>query len=269
MKTASWHVSRTYKVVMILCAGVFVSGCGIGQSQPTVTPTSTSTPVPSATAAPTMTATAIHATSAAGPTGKLLFSDTFDDNRNNWNLTDEPGLVNINDGSLEIVAGEHDITGARVPMTSSPADVVISVDIQVSPPPGAAPKDLLPFAGAGCRASGNSLYFLGVSVLPASGFFGGFISSIMEVNNASMNALVDPMRTISSAPDARIGKWFSVSFVCFKDAFRVVDSRGFTMAKAQDSSLQKGSILILLSRIKSSAERARFDNLRIMEATGP
>jgi hypothetical protein len=270
-------ISMYFKFIVLVSVGLTAAGCGSGQLTPTTViptttntsaPAPTNTSVPTATLSPTATPTTTPATTSTPIAGKVIFSDSFDDNRNKWNLTDYPGLVNINDGSLQIIAGEHGITGVRVPLTANPSDVVIAVDLQFKPPPGTSAADVFPFAGAACRATSNSLYFLGASVLPVGGAGSGFVGIIVDVLHGTWNTLVEPFSAMSSATDARVGQWFHVTFHCKGDKLSIEDSEAKTVAQANNADLKKGSLLLVLSRITDSSESARFDNLEIIDTTG-
>ena len=262
MNTNQSPVKIIFKVVILLSVSLMVSGCGTGQLPgPTITTTLTHTPIPTATSTqtPTLTPTTTP-TVMASPTpiaNKLIFSDTFEDNSNCWDLAD---FIKIKDGLMQLSTGGHQLAAIKTPIDSTPNDVMIQVDIHPNPPAGTDPSTIFSY-GVGCRlnAQGSDFYFFGVSPILNENRF--FMATFFQFKEAKQ---VDYQLFPIELPKAQNGDGFTATFLCSGNKFMII-ADGNILAVAINNDFGEGDLFLGMYQPDAIAGSVNFDNLIVSE----
>jgi hypothetical protein len=261
MNTNRFSAKLLCKTGVLLVVFLTITGCGPGQFLgPTMTPIPTNTPAPTATSSPTPTRTPTPVpTATARPTqvpDKIIFSDSFEDNINQWDLAN---FTKIENGLMEVRSGDHELAAIKIPLRATPNDVAVQVDIIPNPPAGADPSMFL--YGVGCRLNetGNDFYFFGVS--PAPGVDGFFMATFMQFKDAK---LVDYELLPIELPESQDGDGFAANFLCSEDNFKILDGK-FVVAAITNSDFREGDLFLGIYRLEGIAGSVKFDNLTVSE----
>ena len=261
MNTNRFSAKLLFKTGVLLAVFLTVTGCGPGQFLgPTMTPIPTDTPNPTATSSPTPTYTPTSApTATARPTqvpDQVIFSDTFDNNSNRWDLAN---LAKIENGLMRVSSGNHQLAAIMIPLEATPNDVAVQVDIIPNPPAGADPSAFL--YGVGCRVNktGSDFFFFGLS--PAPGVDGFFMATFLQFKELK---LVDYEIFPVELPEARNGDGFAATFRCSDDNFRILDGK-FVVAGVTNSDFQEGGLFLGLYQPDGISGSVSFDNLTVSQ----
>jgi hypothetical protein len=261
MNTNRLSAKMLFKTGLLLVVFLATTGCGPGQFLgPTITPIPTDTPAPTATSSPTPTQPpTITPTVTDRPTqvpDQVIFSDSFDDNSNQWELAN---FTKIEDGLMKVSSGDHELAAIKIPLDATPNDVAVQVDIIPNPPAGADPTMFL--YGAGCRLgeTGNDFYFFGLS--PAPGVDGFFMAVFMQFQGGK---LVDYDENVIQLPEAQEGDGYAATFLCSEDSFQILNGRSVAAA-VTNSDFREGDLFLGLYRLDDIAGSVSFDNLTVSE----
>lgn len=261
MNTNRLSAKMLFKTGLSLLVILTATGCGPGQFLgPTMTPVPTDTPNPTATSSPTPTGTPTTApTATARPTrvpDTIIFRDTFEDNRNQWELAN---FTKIEDGLMKVSSGDHELAAIKIPLDATPNDVSVQVDIIPNPPAGADPTMFL--YGVGCRLSGtgNDFYFFGVS--PAPEVDGFFMAVFMQFQGGK---LVNHEEDVIQLPEAQDGDGYAATFICSEDSFKILDGRSVAAAVI-NSDFREGDLFLGIYQLGDIAGSVSFDNLKVSE----
>ena len=261
MNTKQFSAKLLFKTGVFLTVFLTVTGCGPGQFLgPTMTPIPTDTRTPTTTSSPIPTHTpTIAPTVTAPPTrvpDQVIFSDTFDDNSNLWDLAN---IAKIQNGLMRVGNGNHQLGAIKIPLDSTPNNVMVQVDIIPNPPAGADPSTFL--YGVGCRLNErvSDFYFFGVS--PAPGVDGFFMATFLQFKEAK---LVDYQFFPVSLSEAQNGDGFTATFRCSEDNFKILDGKS-VVAAVTNSDFREGDLFLGLYQPDGIAGSVSFDNLTVSE----
>ena len=252
---------RIFRLCTLCLFAIMVVGCGPGQFLgPTVTPIPTDTPTPTATSSPPPTRTPTTApTAKPHPTQipeQTIFSDTFDDNDNHWELA---AFTKIEDGVIQIDSGSFQLAAIKIPLESTPDNVAVQVEIIPNPPAGADPSVFL--YGIGCRVNQTASDFIFLGLSPAPGVDGFFMAVFLKFKESKVD---DYQLSPVDLPDSQNGDGFAVTFRCTADHFTILNGRR-VVAEMTDSDFQEGGLFLGLYQPEGIAGSVRFDNLTVSE----
>ena len=264
MNTNRFAAKMLFKTLLLVIF-LTVTGCGPGQFLgPTLTPIPTDTPIPTLTATSSPTPTQIPTTTptaTARPTrvpDKIIFSDTFEDNRNKWDLSTS-NSIKIEDGLMRVSGGNHGVAGIKIPLESTPNSVMVEVDILPDPPAGADPSKFL--YGMACRlnATANDFYFLGVS--PAPGVDGFFMATFFQIEDGK---LVDYEFAPTPLPRAKSGDGFTATFICDGNNLAIAAGKVPSL-EVFSSDLREGDLFLGIYQLEGTNGSVKFDHLTVTE----
>lgn len=261
MNTNQLSAKMLFKMGLWLLVFLTATGCGPGQFLgPTMTPVPTDTPAPTATNSPTPTQRpTITPTVTARPTrvpDPIIFSDSFDDNSNHWELAN---FTKIEDGLMKVSNGDHELAAIKIPLDATPNNVSVQVNIIPNHPAGADPTMFL--YGVGCRLSetGSDFYFFGVS--PAPEVDGFFMAVFMQFKGGK---LIDHDQDVIHLPKAKEGDGYAATFLCSEDNFKILDGRS-VVAAVTNSEFREGDLFLGIYQLGDIAGSVSFDNLKVSE----
>ncbi len=221
----------------------------------TLTPTATPTPTPTQTPTPTLTPTI---TPTPQPVMTNIFMDTFDDNKQMWELSKG---ITIKGGKMILTSYPEDGNGVFIPLAAyRQAGTIVKVDLQVA----ARNKEPDWAFGVVCRLDEVTYDHYMLYVYPRSEKrLGGYILKIKDEDYDPEVAEIGWVDLEESILDKAV----ALQFVCQgPDLSILADNQ--VVVQASDPEYESGSLLLWVSTA-SYYEAVEIDNLEVIRIDTP
>jgi hypothetical protein len=221
----------------------------------TLTPTATPTPTPTQTPTPTLTPTA---TPTPKPVLTTIFIDSFDDNKQMWELSKG---VSIKGGKMILTSYPDDGNGVFIPLDEYwQADTIVKVDMQVA----AKNKEPDWVFGVVCRLNEKTYDHYILYVYPRSEKrLGG---SILKIKDEDYDPEVAEIGWVD-LEESVVNKAVALQFTCQgPDLSILADNQ--VVVQASDPEYKSGSLALWISTA-SYYEAVEIDNLEVIRIDTP
>ncbi len=254
-------LTPTFLVLLTTILALVTAACQSATSEPTATPVRTETAVPTEAATaipPTATATPNPPTAAPSPTlaptleptPVVLFSETFDSDRQGWAGTDANSVREIAQGQLSVeLTGDHKLVMLPAP-GNIPPDVDVTFEATVD---RNADDNAGAIVGAMCRVRDTGDYYwaeLGITNLG-----GGF--SVYKSIAGSETEVIGPT---ASAAIREAGQPNSIRLVCSGEQLEF-SVNGTVLADLTDADIDSGSVMLFT--LGNPGASVTFDNFQV------